>query len=385
MDQVYGGAFLTIMAATGVSAEDGLFHHRKVQDERYVEVFTVNHAKGVHRMLLGSELEIASYEVEPPRRRGWAFQEAWFSNRTLIYGSTDMSWECRGCTYRENQMDALKVKEKPFIMPGARSQTDQIDRHWTEIVESYSATDLTFMTDRLPALGGIIEYISREMNIKNKFGLWDYHIPRQLLWKHDGRVIGYKSEHTRQSAFRAPSWSWISVDGRVRFLERHHPDTYQINVDSLLNVQQIDGNVMIIQGFIERISTIRLKLAGRYYGGYDNHLRWANLNDGLETFIDDLDSIPQKHKRISEGKPDELIDVWFLCIRNYQGLILIPTSAKERISRPEATSPSSSKPGTLTTMRMLVGLNKTFKRIGVFTGFDASKWIGSSVRQVCII
>jgi len=80
---------------------------------------------------------------------------------------------------------------------------------WSQIVGLYSAANLTFGKDKLPAISGIARLGHKETGDQYLAGLWRGRIEEQLCWRRRG------SKPTLRPTWRAPSWSWASVDGRV--------------------------------------------------------------------------------------------------------------------------------------------------------------------------
>lgn len=100
MNTIYGGAFLTIMAAGAQNAHRGLFHDRNVSQASYCKV-TNSHDSDAQVYLTSASVQPLPGSFEPLHQRGWAYQENYISNRSLSYGSLELSWTCRGAKYRE--------------------------------------------------------------------------------------------------------------------------------------------------------------------------------------------------------------------------------------------------------------------------------------------
>src|SRR5204862_7890562 len=75
-------------------------------------------------------------------------------------------------------------------------------------VINYTTRQLSIESDRLPAISGIVKQFQRYGMGPYLAGLWKTLLLRQLLWE----VENYQSAR-RPSAYRAPSWSWASVEG----------------------------------------------------------------------------------------------------------------------------------------------------------------------------
>jgi hypothetical protein len=69
---------------------------------------------------------------------------------------------------------------------------------------------LSFNTDKLPAISGIASVFMNLLKDRYVDGLWENDIYQGLLWHATGAI-------TEASSYRAPSWSWASVDGSVSF------------------------------------------------------------------------------------------------------------------------------------------------------------------------
>ena len=106
---------------------------------------------------------------------------------------------------------------------GQHYHSVMLRRRWYEIVEDYSKRKLTESKDKLTALSGLAySYYEREDQLRAPpkgykggqrggyaAGLWEAHMPSALLWR--------TWSAQRPPEYRAPSWSWASVDGRISY------------------------------------------------------------------------------------------------------------------------------------------------------------------------
>jgi hypothetical protein len=81
---------------------------------------------------------------------------------------------------------------------------------WTRIIEEYTPMDLTVPEDRLVALSGVAE-VRHSLN-KDQYvvGMWREDLKSQLLWQ-----VWFKGPALK--SYIAPSWSWASVTGTIRY------------------------------------------------------------------------------------------------------------------------------------------------------------------------
>lgn len=188
--------------------------------------------------------------------RGWTMQEWLLSPRILCISHRGTTWDCLHYTRSEYDPDerwtsldnsragdqdyggsALSrdvQSSKPWLSSAMRRlessysiPQDGFERSllWADLVSNYSSRLLTEEKDKFPALAGLAQlYLETTVTAGEPSptylaGLWWYQddpspadhlseLPQGLLW------IGHVK---RPSVYRAPSWSWASGDGRVRW------------------------------------------------------------------------------------------------------------------------------------------------------------------------
>ncbi|KAI1391913.1 uncharacterized protein F4822DRAFT_425132 [Hypoxylon trugodes] len=96
-------------------------------------------------------------------------------------------------------------------------------KFWHDIAAQFSSRDITRPLDRVPALASI----ARQMDMPGELGrylrgLWEDTLPRGLLWWSEYTDTNrfyhqdpQKPTHVRPKGTYIPSWSWLSVEGRV--------------------------------------------------------------------------------------------------------------------------------------------------------------------------
>jgi hypothetical protein len=87
---------------------------------------------------------------------------------------------------------------------------DEAIRKWRYIVSDYTDMNLTNPRDRLPAIAGVATQFERLMGGRYLAGLWESALPGDLLWRMDR-----SAQYTQQ--YRAPTWSWASIEGKVKY------------------------------------------------------------------------------------------------------------------------------------------------------------------------
>ena len=234
MANVYGGAFVTIAATSASNGAGGCFTCRQSSDFRLGSAADIGYdvyARPVdgHRDNFPSALRERNSEPKwPVMKRKWCFQERMLSRRMLCYTDKELVWECK--TELRCQCDGrlahgtcvgphLGSHKAGFArlsnVPGPtglslyHNDTNAI-RLWEGVLEEYTARQLTYPEDILPAFSGVARaFDGRGWGIYCA-GIWSNLLPASLYW----RSTTYVSHH-RSSEYLAPSWSWASIVGAV--------------------------------------------------------------------------------------------------------------------------------------------------------------------------
>ncbi|KAL9619607.1 MAG: hypothetical protein Q9160_005794 [Pyrenula sp. 1 TL-2023] len=242
MGIIYSQAAIVVRAAAGSQCEFGLFSPRDHGASASVQLpCKLSEDVTGECYLRGLRLDSGHDHLDS---RGWALQESLLASRTLTFGRLEMSWECHHGAASESRYPTRTLVTGGRVLPRPLRQKqrftypdDKRNRHayadnfskdqstagaiyheiWQQIVQAYSARSLTFEKDKLPAIAGIAWRFSRRNPVQNDAylaGLWQSHLPEGLLWYHD-----LPSDYTaaKPSQYRAPSWSWASLD--CRYLE----------------------------------------------------------------------------------------------------------------------------------------------------------------------
>jgi hypothetical protein len=158
--------------------------------------------------------------------RGWTLQERILSRRMVHYGSQKIFWSCCESQLAADDADSrtdVKLHYRvPFHSPVIKQQQSSSDQQlqlyndWYEWLSDYTTfRKLTNPSDKLPALSGIVSYISRISGDRYLAGIWLGDLCRGLIWQ---RSPAYP--YQRAEPPRGPSWSWVNFDCGVGFIGR---------------------------------------------------------------------------------------------------------------------------------------------------------------------
>lgn len=104
---------------------------------------------------------------------------------------------------------------------------------WSSCVQDYTRRDLTFPSDKLYAISGVADILNYDGEMGEYLsGVWSSHFVAGLTWmRRDLDPL------TPPSEYRAPTWSWASVEGAVLFEARcqNAQDMWPIAIKLLQN------------------------------------------------------------------------------------------------------------------------------------------------------
>lgn len=257
MASVYADAFATLFADRAAHSDDGLFQSegdRETPQQRSVRVLHHHHHHHHHDnkdsgdaatkvfVQTQTDANTASFATSPVELfcqssqrtsqlacRGWILQEECLSRRKVLFTSTELLWECPATSICDCGLRVPPSMEDPSLNfgilvadPGsekARSQRWKTPAWlWMQIVEHYTARDLTFEADRLIALAGMVSLVPSGRADGGAYlgGVWREQLDNHVLW----RAVSSKKEgkSRRTGVYVAPSWSWASISGRIKFV-----------------------------------------------------------------------------------------------------------------------------------------------------------------------
>lgn len=236
MHHVYRNAACNLSALGAQSSDEGLFLPRNAQSIRplTVEVAWKGYPEETYAVV-DEKFWTDRVHNAPLNRRGWVFQERLLAPRVLHFGSEQMYWECHemdACeTYpqglpqvlRQNQQRRFKAlyEGSPITSQPENSSIDQVSVHddydiWYNLVEQYTKCILTNDEDKLVAVSGIAKVFQFKLKDEYLAGLWRRILLDDLLWHAGPQGNESKGRATsRPQRYRAPSWSWASIDGVI--------------------------------------------------------------------------------------------------------------------------------------------------------------------------
>lgn len=305
MGDVYRFAYLNLGATRASDSTQGMLNTR---NPAWLEVPRVKiQFEGYEPLscLFGDEWTIYRPFVEGPLMpRAWVLQEQLLAPRMVHFGERQVHWQCRGgwstemhtsVTALQNGFYNLHVNEQSEIFNAlfkecedSETSKEMVLNAWSHTISEYAKLDLTFATDKLIALSGIVSHFAklRPENDQYLAGLWRSELPASLLWFSQMRS-------KRSKTYQAPSWSWASLDAEDMNdvpLVRNSCSTLISASMSLVDEASPFGQVTGGQITIDALVTTMKLLSQSYAGEFTGHRRYICIMEevDLEFYCHDI-------------------------------------------------------------------------------------------------
>jgi Heterokaryon incompatibility protein (HET) len=316
MCSVYSNSYLNFAATSSRDGTGGLFHKSALVKNCAVKATWTGLLPGLYLCVDESAWQ-RRVEDAPLNVRGWVLQERLLAPRTVHCAYDQMWWSCRDApncceTFptgalvaswanesREGSVDksleadpnseettVLKVStislysSQASLAPLLDDSADSIawNEAWLAIVRAYTSAQLTYGSDKLIAIAGIAEEARRTRGLLEDdylAGLWRIDLLIDLLWRMAS------SGKREKEPYRAPSWSWASVDGEVYF---HSPDK-RLEARENPVARVLESHTTTNHGWSGPVSNGWLKIAGPIL---DITLSGAATSEAYEPFLENL-------------------------------------------------------------------------------------------------
>ncbi|RFU24948.1 hypothetical protein B7463_g11394, partial [Scytalidium lignicola] len=194
------------------------------------------------------------------------------SPRILHYTDNKIYWECKeliaseccpwGFPSIENQLDTRRVfprlatnclsktaltsseaQFKPDLLPLDIRSVFGASKYktWMETVTSYSNGYLTYKEDKLRAISRLAKEVSNLHMCNYLAGLWKCNLLFELGWMTNGGSSPISEFIGDNQTYRAPSWSWASIDGPVKY--PYHRNMGSGNIYPLVSINDFSQTI----------------------------------------------------------------------------------------------------------------------------------------------
>jgi hypothetical protein len=269
MAAVYGCATITLSALSSADSTRGLdvpsptvFTPGRIHFDRVLEPYRIrifqdepldwDKEYNDDPSLYGDDLDQRDQSNNNPlRQRAWVLQERELSARNLHFSQNLLLWECR-TTKATNELPWNRPPLRDLLQPlpimqrgmpsnrpvinlsGESMASDgpvRVREKWFELMEDYMSRSLSHGADKLPALSGLAQNFQQKLPSSQYLaGLWSEQLPYSLLWRTTmpnselWTTVANKSRQTPTPSpgYRAPSWSFLSLDGPISYESQRH-------------------------------------------------------------------------------------------------------------------------------------------------------------------
>jgi len=322
MGIIFHNAALTLSAAVSATADEGLIRYKgKALPEAKIPYRTkdgipLGHFHVTNYKPRGFNEDITQGDLNS---RAWCLQARALSRRTLHFGHDQLFWECDAGVWSEDsslqclaaslrdpmvEWRAGLVKYKRAKEPEPEQSTvtrkttrptstdlaiPKIYALWYSLVAQYTSRILPREKDKSSAIAGLAYVfaclISQRQTVTGPSkprgdtyicGLWQNDLPFGLLWS-SGSFHKWRNKFVKYpSTPRAPSWSWLSVDGPLQWPDGVVFSSGSFTGRSFMKVLQVGSHYD--RRTDHQFSTLRVRgkmaLLSKLYGFRTEDVEW---------------------------------------------------------------------------------------------------------------
>lgn len=215
MDKIYTHAVLAVIALNAKAASSPL---PGVRRETRCQGLVLNRSLGREqkqclavRPSLTALTETAMYST-----RGWTFQEAILPTRCLIFTDYQVFFHCSAMLRSDGTIFPFgdSWSERQALTSTFQFTHDDSSRFvvYTELIELFSLRHLSYHTDSLNAISGVLAVLSEAFGWRFLAGLPENAFHHALLWR---QLYTTLNSHKPLRNHNFPSWSWAGWHGGI--------------------------------------------------------------------------------------------------------------------------------------------------------------------------
>lgn len=221
MGEVYSRSYLSIAATASTDGQGGLFRTRDPLSITPCRIVPAWEDFSREPLVYFDTSQYRTDMGEAPlNQRAWVVQERLLAPRVVHFTDRQLYWECAQLTASES-LPRLGLNQG--LKNWTISRANDKDRYrrfmhlfktWNKILKAYTQCDLTISSDKLIAISGVaqkLKHLWGDESVHYHAGIWSFGMIQALLWQ----TSAEDQSTTRSKEYRAPSWSWASINGRI--------------------------------------------------------------------------------------------------------------------------------------------------------------------------
>ncbi|PTB79812.1 HET-domain-containing protein [Trichoderma longibrachiatum ATCC 18648] len=234
MDSIYTRAHLTIVAAAGSHANAGIPGLQPETRSRKQHIVQVSDSLSLVALHPDTHRSAAATTWST---RGWTYQELLLSKRCLYsFPDGSVSFQCSRAVWGEDyHAETPHLKRcapmldislnRSWMSPGGVRERGAPTVHvkdtpylheYSRLVEAYTGRNMSFASDRLAGISGVLDVLRREFSLYFLHGLPEVLIHMALLWQPRNKLKRVPNDASTGLPLY-PSWSWTGWTGPVGY------------------------------------------------------------------------------------------------------------------------------------------------------------------------
>ena len=178
-----------------------------------------SYASDVDRGHLNQRAWVLQERVLAPRTIHFTKDHIYLENEDDVLGEDGIPKRLSGRSCIDKYGDTRStLLPKGKLFHGSYNALDSGSDSWLRLMEMYSECKITYTTDRLMAIAGLVRYKATHgesiyQNFRNIVGSWEPTLHSDLLW------VSRPGKPTFLDSLMLPSWTWLAYEGPVSFVQ----------------------------------------------------------------------------------------------------------------------------------------------------------------------
>lgn len=220
------------------------------------------------------------------------------TSRTMFWTEDGLFWKCGHSCASERKVK-LDLSDKKALLLDSLINYQKDDRiahcmdyytdrytetRWIDVVEELSERAFTVTTDKLAAVSGLGTEISRITWMELFMGMWKHNMVQELAWLANFTTPDnfHASDPPTNRLSAMPSWTWASVDQKVRFSGGRYRLLFTeepVNIDILYCPATAENMTQLqIRGCLGKLHLQKMETPGYTFSGQGIFLSSALSN-----------------------------------------------------------------------------------------------------------
>ncbi|KAI0412372.1 heterokaryon incompatibility protein-domain-containing protein [Xylaria grammica] len=302
MGDVYLHSYLTIAATRAANSEAGFLGPRISTHTAELPSIALKVQDHPTQSIYACQRRSFTDDVDDGllNRRAWVLQERVLSPRTLHFTEHQVYWECwqyhQGEDLEYEYLGVMKKEAYPVqlspssLLCDAPRRSSELPRAWWHISSEYSSLGLTFQTDKLVAISGLVQKLESQLHMTYMKGAWKELLHPSVLWSARAEDLEYLP------LVGAPSWSWASRKGPIHFMQ-----LYDYDPSPNFTVREADptsssSGSLFVQGTLAKLKP-RLRISD---------VRWSDPVTDQVSFPPEIDYHAARY-RVVQGHEGDIL------------------------------------------------------------------------------